>query len=542
MERRAAQFMRADLLLLAAVALAVRATTAALVDGPPHLDAGYYSMVAEQLATGHGFTAPALWSFLEVGGHLPALPVLPVPSNGHWMPLPEIVAAGAMALLGPDWRAGQVPMVLLSALLVPITYLVGWWLWESRRVAMLAGILAICAGSLLMMYPLVESFAVFGVLGAAVLAASVRAVGSPRPGPWLVLAGAAAGLASLTRIDGVLLTVAPATAWLVLRPFGVGGSFGSVARAFAWGTASAAAFLLVVTPWLLRDLAVFGTPFPSPGGRLLWIRDYNEQFSISLDPTFDRYLAWGLPSILLSKLGAAVEVAGRTLGVLGGLFGASFAYGLWIHRRDRRLAPVTVYVCLMFATMVLAFTEHAPKGAFLHSAPAWLPFALPMSVAALGPLATGLARFWPFLRRPATHRFLEVVGVAGAVVLSLAGALSLYGQWEVRQERLSSAASFLAGAANPDDVLLAADAPSLYLLTGLRGVGMPFDPYPVLEQVIDAYGVRWVVIALDGEATIDPLGLWNGAEAVDSEGNRATFLPDEPAFAAEGVRIYEIGR
>ncbi len=57
-------------------------------------------MVAEQLATGHGFSAPVLWSFLEVGGSLPADPMLPVPSNGHWMPLTSIVAAAGMALLG----------------------------------------------------------------------------------------------------------------------------------------------------------------------------------------------------------------------------------------------------------------------------------------------------------------------------------------------------------------------------------------------------------------------------------------------------------
>ena len=532
--------MRADATLLFVVALIVRAAAAALVDAPTHVDAAYYTMVGEQLSAGNGFAAPSLWSFLEVGGGLPADPSLPVPSNGHWMPLPEIVAGGAMALFGAGWRAGQVPMVILSASLVPITYFIGLWLWRSRRVAIVAGILAISAGSLLMMYPLVESFAIFGVLGAVVLVTSVRAIESSRPGPWLLVAGAAAGLASLTRIDGVLLTVAPATAWLVMRPLG-GGQFVSFPRALAWGVAIAAAFILVVTPWLLRDLAVFGTAFPSAGDRLLWIRDYNEQFSISLDVTFERYLAWGIPSIALSKLGSAFEVAGRTLGVLGGIFAVSFAYGLWIQRRDRRLAPVTAYLVVMFAAMVLVFTEHAPKGAFLHSAPAWLAFALPMSVAALGPLATTLGRFWPFLRRPATHRFLEVIGVAGAIVLSLAGAAALLGQWGVRQDRLSAAATFLAQAAEPQDVLLAADAPSLYLLTGVRGVGMPFDPYPVLARVIDAYDVRWVVVALDGDVPVDPLRLWDGAGAVDDEGNRATFLPPEPAFEADGVRIYEIG-
>src|SRR5687768_13023376 len=100
-----------DLAVLIGAALVVRVVGAWLVPFPPHVDAAYYTMIAEQLATGHGFTAPALWSFLEVGGRLPADPTLPVPSNGHWMPLTAVVSGGFMSVFGAGWRGGQVPMV-----------------------------------------------------------------------------------------------------------------------------------------------------------------------------------------------------------------------------------------------------------------------------------------------------------------------------------------------------------------------------------------------------------------------------------------------
>ncbi len=529
-----------DLAILTGAALVVRAIAAWLVPFPPHVDAAYYTMVAEQLATGNGFTAPALWSFLEVGGRLPAAPALPVPSNGHWMPLTSVVSGGFMSVLGADWRAGQVPMIILSSLLVPMTYLIGLDIWSSRRVALVGAVLMLAAGPLLLMYPLVESFALFGVLGSLALWASVRAVDATRPGPWLVLAGAAAGLASLTRIDGVLLTLAPATAWLLHRPFGQASAFGSPLRAIAWGAASTAAFALIVTPWLIRDVIVFGTPFPSPGQRLLWIRDYNEHLSVSLDLSLERYLDWGPVAIVGSKLRAAVEVMGRAIGLLGGIFGIFFLAGLWAHRRDRRLAPFVVYVAAMSATMILLFTEHAPKGAFLHTAPAWLPIALPMAAAVVPPVSTAAGRFWPFLRRPATHRFLEVVGLIGALVFALAGAASLLGQWNIRQERIDAAAGFLNEAAAPEDTILAGDPSSLYLRTGLRGVATPFDPYDVIEEVIRAYGVDWVVVALEPGQAIDPLGLWNGAEAVDISGAEANFMGPAPAYEAAGVRIFEV--
>ncbi|MEP7040296.1 MAG: hypothetical protein ABI864_01855, partial [Chloroflexota bacterium] len=94
--------MRRDLVMLFVLALVARVVAALLVDYPPYGDPAYYQLVGEQLTAGQGFNVPVLWSFLEVGGHLPANPILPVPSNGHWMPLTSIVAAGSIAVFG-DW-------------------------------------------------------------------------------------------------------------------------------------------------------------------------------------------------------------------------------------------------------------------------------------------------------------------------------------------------------------------------------------------------------------------------------------------------------
>jgi hypothetical protein len=189
-----------DLLVLGVLALVARGVAAWLIPVPPYTDAAYYQLVAERLADGQGFSVPVLWSFLEVGGHLPADPMLPVPSNGHWMPLTSLVAAGSMLLFGTDWRAGQAPMVLLSAALVPFTYLVAWELWAARRPAVIAAVLALFAGPLLVHYPLVENFAVFGVVGAAALWTATRAVRASRPGTWIVVSGALVGLATLARV------------------------------------------------------------------------------------------------------------------------------------------------------------------------------------------------------------------------------------------------------------------------------------------------------------------------------------------------------
>jgi len=530
-----------DLLILAVAALLARLAAAIPVDYVPYTDPAYYAMVAEQLATGHGFTAPVLWSFLEVGGRFPADPGLPVPSNGHWMPLTSIVAAAGMALLGPDLRAGQLPIVLLGTALVPFTYLVGVEWYASRRVAVLAAALAIFAGPLLIMYPTTDNFAVFGAAGAAAIWSAIRSNRPGRSSAWLIVSGAAVGLATLARVDGLLLVAAPATAWLVDR--GVGPWVGGGARRMGWGAlvGSAAAGLAVMAPWLIRDLVVFGSAFPSAGGHTLWITSYNEQFSISADPSFASYLEWGLPNIIGSKLAAFWEIGWRTVVLLGGIFGFFFLAGLWFERRRGELAPFAVYWVVMFGAMGVVFTFHAPHGAYYHSAAAWLPFAFPMAVAAVGPGLTWLGRAWAFLRRPQTHRFVEIASLVGAIILSLVGSLTLYRLWETSHQRDLLAAQFLMEHRLTGDPVMYGDPASLWHLSANPGVAAPFDPYPVIEEVVRAYGIRWVVVTLREDATIDPLGLWDGGNAVDGEGNRATWLATDPVFDANGVRIYAVG-
>jgi len=190
--------------------------------------------------------------------------------------------------------------------------------------------------------------------------------------------------------------------------------------------------------------------------------------------------------------------------------------------------------------MGAVFTFHAPKGAFYHSSLAWLPFAVALSVSSIGPAAVAAGRVWPFLRRPATHRFLAVAGLLGAFALSLAGSAVLIGQWSDAHARLEGAARFLTGSGQASAVVMAYDPAALHELSGNPGVAPPYDLFPVIGQVVRAYDVRWVVVTLAPGETRDPLGLWGGAGATDAAGNHPDFLPATPSFEAQRVRVYRV--
>jgi 4-amino-4-deoxy-L-arabinose transferase-like glycosyltransferase len=447
------------------------------------------------------------------------------------------VAAGSIALFGDllgSGRAAQLPMILIGAALVPFTYLIARDLWGSRFNAWISGLLVLSAGPLLIMVPLVDAFAVFGAAGAAAIWCATRAVRGGQAGPWLVAAGACVGLATLARVDGLLLAVAPAVAWGVRR------DWPSWAARIGWGVGSFAAAALVLAPWLARDLATFGSAFPSAGGHTLWITSYNQQFSIAQDPSVSDYLAWGPVNILGSKLAAWGELLGRTAVLMGGIFVLPFAYGLWHERRRPALQPFLAYFAIMFVAMGAIFTFHAPKGAYYHSSLAWLPFAAPLAVASLAPASTVAGRAWPFLRRTATHRFLAIVGLGGAAALSLIASAVLIGQWSDAHARLQRAGEYLGVHAEPTAVVMAYDPAALHALTGNPGVAPPFDGFAVIGKVVAAYRVEWVVVTLRPGETRDPLGLWDGASATDAAGDHPDFLPPEPDFAAPRVRVYHV--
>ncbi len=519
----------------------MRLLVAAVVDGAPWTDSAYYFASGQQIATGHGLTVPFIWSFLDTGGRLPIHPTLPIPSHAHWMPLTAFVASLGMLVLGPTELAARLPMILLSTALTPLTYLAALSIWQSRSAALVGAILVVFAGPLLLFGSIVESFAVFGLAGSAALFCAMRSIADDsHRRTWLILSGAMVGVATLTRIDGVLLAVAPASAWLISMGW-TGWRTRGARPGWTTGIGSAAAFALVVSPWAVRNLATFGSILPSTGGSTLWIKSYNEQFSITADTSLGAYLAQGAGPIIGSKAGAWLTIGGYTIALMAGVFGILFVAGLWIHRGRADIAPFTIYWLAMFVLMGGVFTFHAPHGLFYHHAAAWLPIAAPMGATAVAPVATAASRWWHFLGRPATHRFLLVASLVAAVAFSVVASALLLAR--VADEpcsgrfggRIPRAAR---GAPGPRHVQ---GRTLLYVATGHGVVAPTFDPYPIVGQVARAYRIRWFVAQLQARGpVVEPQGLWEGGNAVDPEGNRAEWLARVPAYDDGRVRIYEV--
>ena len=481
-------------LLLYGLAFVVRAALMVMYPDPGYTDSYYYVDVARALASGQGLNVDFVWIFAEVGGKLPADPVLPVPSNAHWLPLASAIQAPFIVLLGPTAFASALPMVLIGSFAAPLTWAIARDVGASRTVQLGAGVLGAipAAGTVFMAQP--ENFAIFQPLVAAILWLAARGLrGDVRA---YLVAGLLVGVASVARNDAYLL----------------GGTVGLtfvIDRVRAWRTGRQPAlpwlaafgclglFLLVVGPWWYRQLAEFGSISPTASsGNALWIREYRQWNSITADVSFDAFLAQGIGPILGSRFLGFVAAAANFAVIIASVVLVPFiAWGAWRRRRSDDFAPWLLYVLIMFVGATFLFPLHVPGGAFIHSAIGMGSHAYILALEGVAALVMAIAR-----RRPAwnpsvaTPLFTWVIVVFVVMTAALYAPVAQRGWDSSRVPRRALAAELDRIGVAPTERLMTIDAAGYKYFTGRPGVVSPDDPIDVIRDVAAAYDIRWLVV------------------------------------------------
>lgn len=479
--------------LLFAIAFAVRVVIATLFADPAYPDALYYANLGRELATGGGFTVDYIWNFVEVGGRLPDEGTLPIPSNAHWMPLAAVVQVPFIWALGPTPVASALPFWLAAAAAAPLTYFIardaGMHAWQGSA----AGVLVAVPAGVTPFLGQPDNFALFMLLGALALWLCARGLRGHRGS--FALGGLVVGLAFLSRNDGVLLAIPFALAFgsdLLRRP--------RLSR-IGWraAVACAAGFIVVVAPWLLRQLAVFGSLSPSSaGGRILFITEYRELYSVSSEATLDTFLAQGLGSLIESRLGGLwdallIFVASPMLVLLVPLL----LIGIWVARRKPDFRPWVIYGLALFTFTALVSAVHVPYGTFIHSAVALLPHAYLLVMLGVAAVVGWIAARRPSWDAPRASRNIGLMLVGVVVAVSVAATLSTIDAWKRERDGRVEVLAALERLADPGDIVMSPDAGAYQYHGGWAGIVTPEDPLPVVEEALRRYDVRWLVLEGD---------------------------------------------
>jgi len=462
-------------------------------------DSYYYSDVARNIAAGHGLNVDFVWIFAEVGGKIPATPVLPIPSNGHWMPLASFVQVPLLAIFGPNPIAAGLPFALIVSLAAPLTWAIARDAGSSRQVTIGAGILVALPALLLVFMVQPDNFSLYQPLVAAALWLGARALrGDARA---FAVAGLLVGLATLSRNDGVLAgaTLALAFGWDRWRAWRSGGTRRPAIPVWAV-VACFGLFVAVMAPWIWRQLVVFGQISPSSAsGKVFFIRTIGEWNSIDTPASLDWLLGQGIGPLVASRLGGLVAAIGVfTTLALAQILVVPLIIGAWARRRSVDFGPFFVYAAMLFAFSALVSAVHVPGGTFIHSAVALVPHAY---ILVLEGVAVGVA--WIAARRrawnvkTATTIFSSAV-VALAAITAIVVGLGVHGGWAAqRSDRQAIGAALDLAGATPDARVMSLDAAGFNYITGHPGVVTPNDPIETIQRVAVAYQIEWLVIERD---------------------------------------------
>ncbi len=486
-------------IVLFVLALATRLVLIALFPDPAYPDSYYYVDVARAIADGRGLQVDFVWIFAEVGGAIPAIPTLPIPSNAHWMPLASLVQVPFIWVLGPTALASALPFAFLGSLAAPVTWAIGRAAGLRPLVSAGAGVLTAIPALSLVYMTQPDNFSLYQPLVAGALWMAARGLrGHARS---FALGGLLVGLATLSRNDGLLVGATLGLAFFYDRWRSWRSAGSRRPQIPVWAAiACFGLFLAIMAPWWIRQLEVFGQLSPSTAsGKVLYIRSIEEWNSITTPATLDHLLGQGLGPLVLSRIGGLVAAIGIfTTLIAGGILLPFMLIGGWVKRRSVDFGPFFTYAAILFAFSAIVSAVHVPGGTFIHSAVALAPHAYLLTLEGIAVAVAWIAARRPRWNRETATRLFVSAAIGYAVLAAITAALSVQVRWrQERTERVAVAAALdLAGAA-PDARLMTIDAAGYRYHTGHGGVVTPNDPLETIQEVARAYRIEWLVIERD---------------------------------------------
>jgi hypothetical protein len=251
-------------------------------------------------------------------------------------------------------------------------------------------------------------------------------------------------------------------------------------------------FALVVAPWLLRQLSVFGSVLPGTG--TIWLTDYGQLFSFGQGASFDTWLAQGLGLLVASRVDGLVSAVSLfAIMPLAFVLAPLALVGAWVKRSSPPIRPFFVYGAALITLMVLAFAVLIPHGTFLHAASALVPHTFVLVVAGTVAVVGWIAeRRSSWSAATATRAFVGAA-VAIAFMAATLQTMSTTQRWSDARQVQEGVAARLRDLPQADR-FMAVDPGAINYLTGREGIVTPHDELPVIEAAMRAYDVRWLVL------------------------------------------------
>jgi hypothetical protein len=494
---------------------------------PGYMDADYYYSSGLRIANNEGWSDPFIWNYLSDP------PGLPVPAFTYWMPFTGILAGLSMKITGIEnfWGA-RVIFILLAACLAPLSAYLSYTFLPQRWGAILAGLLAVFSGFYYAYLPTTETFGIYMLLG-GVLFLLIRKiqqdwlklsrdVASPKDrrnsftsdriiSPlWVYLVlGVLAGSMFLTRTDGLiwfgigLLAIifqnyaARKTMTLAESNSYVFYSLLISLSLFAIG------FLIIISPWIYRNLTHFGSVIAPGSDHAIWLTEYDDLFIFPASQlSFERWISSGFVEIMRARGWAFLLNLVSSIAVQGGiLLTPLIIAGMWVNRRDWRVSLGAVGWLSIFLVMTIIFPFQGARGGFFHASAALQPLLWALVPVGLKSFIEwgGTNRKWDMARA------LKIFSIGMVSILIL---VTFFTTWERLRGRPGSAPAWghtemkyvlveeylKDREVQPESIVMVNNPPGYFAMTGRPAIVIPHGDLNTTIEASKKYNASYLIL------------------------------------------------
>lgn len=475
------------------VAIMAKIIFAAMAVNPGRGDPSHYYVLAENLSSGRGFVTDYIGHYMSVPDQITHY------ANDYWMPLTSVIITLFMYLLGNSMFAALLPSIIASLILSYITYRLARFYTGSDFTGYISAGLILVAPSLFQFSLMTDSTIYYVLFAGLSIYCLISGFEKPR---LLIWSAIFAGLANLTRQDGVLILLAIIISIVIYKPYRTAAKFVIIA---------VAAYLIVMSPLVVLNAVKMGKPLPAGALKTIFFTEYFDLYDYTGNISFSKYLNSGIANILFSKFKAGMFNVKQAYLYLGGFIWAFAIAGVgrWLintgkAKINKAFIPPALLVILLYFVYTFVCTFISNFGGFLRSGMVMIPFVIIIAVETMRSVIN-------------SERIRWLLVIAVSAMLAFQGIYSTLKMFQenagIERYLTEIKSVILHDSPNDEDIVLMTRAPwEANQTTGFKAVQIPEGGPDLIYEVARRYDVDYLLA---------PFGLKHFADvytgAVDDE-------------------------